>query len=172
MLLPLGMTGVSTIPADQEPAVLSAMKGAIPKAGLYFFPGGCMEASASESQYKEWEAKIKEGPYGILVYHPGGGEPMSPKQLGTEFGTDVLAALIASILLTTTRLGYTGRVGFVTLLGLFGWVTISLPYWNWYQFPLDFTLAAAVEEGVGWLLAGVALAAIVRPSRAARADEI
>jgi hypothetical protein len=33
-----------------------------------------------------------------------------------------------------------------------------LPYWNWYRFPLDFTLAALAEQLIGWLLAGAAMA--------------
>jgi hypothetical protein len=39
-----------------------------------------------------------------------------------------------------------------------------VPYWNWYGFPTDFTLAQIVENTVGWFLAGLVLALIVRPS--------
>ncbi len=38
-------------------------------------------------------AKIKQGPAGILVIHPEGGEAMSPRQLGTELATNVVCAL-------------------------------------------------------------------------------
>jgi hypothetical protein len=42
-------------------------------------------------------------------------------------------------------------------------VIISVPYWNWYGFPLDFTGAQALEKIIGWFLAGLVLAAIVWP---------
>jgi hypothetical protein len=165
MALPLGCTGISAFPGDKEEAVLAAMKGAVPKEGLYFFPGLDRHRELSESEQRAWQAKLEAGPSGILVIHPEGGEAMSPRQLGTQLGTDVLAALLASILLAGTQIGYVRRVGFVTLLGIFGWVTIGLPYWNWYGFPADFILAAGLERGIAWLIAGLALAAIVRPVR-------
>ena len=43
-------------------------------------------------------------------------------------------------------------------VGAFSWATISLPYWNWYMFPMDFTLANLVEQVVGWSIAGAAMA--------------
>ncbi len=63
----------------------------------------------------------------------------------------------------TLRRAIAGRVLFVTLLGIFGFATVSVPYWNWYGFPTDFTLAEAIDHVVGWFLAGLVLAAIVRP---------
>jgi hypothetical protein len=137
----------------------------VPAAGLYFFPGRDMNRQLSDSEIKEWEAKAKAGPIGVLVITPEGGEGMTPKQLLTELGIDILVALLASILLSTTRLNYVGRVGFVVLLGLFAWASISPSYWNWYKFPADFTLGAALEEGLGGLVMGLVLAAIVRPSK-------
>jgi hypothetical protein len=52
----------------------------------------------------------------------------------------------------------------VTLVGLLASLIILVPYWNWYGYPTDFTLAQIAENTVGWLLAGIVLAAIVRPS--------
>ena len=45
-----------------------------------------------------------------------------------------------------------------------GSIMILVPYWNWYGFPPDFTLGQIIEHAVGWLLAGIALAAMVRPA--------
>jgi hypothetical protein len=36
--------------------------------------------------------------------------------------------------------------------------------WNWYGYPTDFTVVQLAEHTVGWLLAGLVLASIVRPS--------
>jgi hypothetical protein len=119
---------------------------------------------ASETAKQAWEAKLKQGPSGVMVIHPEGAEAMSPRQLWTEAATNVVAALLAALLLAQVRpnSSYWGRVAFVTLLGIFGFVTISVPYWNWYGFPCDFTAGQAIEQVIGWLLAGLVLAALVR----------
>ncbi len=126
-----------------------------------------MSREASQSEKQAWEAKVKEGPVGVLIIQPSGGEAMSPRQLGTEFATNVVSALLAAFLLTFVRSGYWGRVLFVTLLGVFGFVTISIPYWNWYGFPVDFTIAEAIDQVAGWFLAGLVLASIVRGPKVA-----
>jgi hypothetical protein len=48
-------------------------------------------------------------------------------------------------------------------------LSIGVSYWNWYGFPLDFTAGEAIMEIVGWFLAGLVLAAIVRPRAAVAA---
>jgi hypothetical protein len=163
--LPLGEMGIRTIPDEQ--AVLGAMKNAIREPGFYFFPGHDMSKPLSESEQKAFDDKIKQGPTGVLVIHPEGGEAMSPRQLLTELASNVAAALLAALVLTQVRSGYLGRLLVVTLMGVFGFVSISVSYWNWYGFPLDFSTGEAIMEIVGWFLAGLVLAAIVRPRVAA-----
>lgn len=102
---PLGTMGLSTLPPDKEPAVSAALKAAVPKSGVYFLPGMDLSGKASEAEQKAWLDKLAAGPHGLLVVDPAGGEAMSPRQLGVEFATDVLAALMASVLLAATRLG-------------------------------------------------------------------
>ena len=162
--LPLGEMGISAIP-DEE-SVTNALRSSIKEKGLYFFPGYDKSKPLSESEQKAWEAKLNAGPSGIMVVTPSGAEAMSPKQLGLELASNVVAALLAAILLSMTNVGFVRRVLFVTLLGAFGWMSISVSYWIWYGFPTDFTVAALVMEVVGWFFAGLVLAAIVRPSTA------
>lgn len=163
MLLPLGEMGLRRLP--NEEAVIGVMRGSISRGGLYFFPYMDHSGKGSAAEQNAWEEKYIAGPTGLIVYSPGGERPMSPAQLLREFGTGVLAALIAAILLSQTGGGFLARVVFVTLLGLFSWVTISLPYWNWYRFPQDFTLAEGIDQVAGWFLAGLVLAIVVRPGR-------
>jgi len=162
MATPLGKVGVKQIPSEDQ--VVGAMKDSIREPGFYFFPGKDM-TKVSESEQKAWEAKMKQGPAGILIIHPEGAEAMSPRQLGTELATNIVSALLAALLLTQVRSGFGGRLLFVTGLGLFGFVITSIPYWNWYGFPLDYTGAQALEKIIGWFLAGLVLAAIVRPTK-------
>jgi hypothetical protein len=139
------------------------MKDSIREPGFYFFPGMENMRTPSEAEQKAWEAKIKQGPTGVLVFHPEGGEAMSPRQLVTELASNVVAALLAAIVLTQVKSGYLGRVLVVTLMGVFGFVSINVSYWNWYGFPIDFTIGAALDEVIGWFLGALILAAIVRP---------
>jgi hypothetical protein len=60
------------------------------------------------------------------------------------------------------------RVACVTLVGILASIMTLVPYWNWYGFPTDFTLAQIAENAVGWFLAGLVLALIVRPARNAK----
>jgi hypothetical protein len=160
MALPIGELGIRQIP--NEDMVLGALRSTIREPGFYFFPGLDMSKQASQSEQDGWKAKLKEGPAGVLIIQPQGAEAMSPRQLWTELATNSVAALLAALLLTQVRSTYWRRVAFVTLLGIFGFVTISVPYWNWYGFPADFTMAEAIDQVVGWFLAGLVLAAIVR----------
>jgi len=164
IVLPLGTMGISRIP--NEDFVVAAMKGSIEKPGFYFFPSMDMKKSTPEEQ-KEWAARYAAGPTGILVYQPTGQPPMSPRMMGTEVATNIVAALIAAFLVSWTTAGFGGRVLFVALLGLFSWITISVPYWNWYGFPGAFTLSEGIEQLVGGLAAGFVIAAILPKRRAA-----
>ena len=78
----------------------------------------------------------------------------------------MVCGLRCRLLVTQLRPGFVVRVLCVTLMSIFGFVMVCVPYWNWYGFPLDFTVAQGIEHSVGWLLAGIVLAAIVRPSKA------
>lgn len=62
-----------------------------------------------------------------------------------------------------TALRYWTRVLFLVLIGVFSWVVISVLYWNWYRFPGDFTLAAGLNQLLAWFVAGLVIAAIVKP---------
>ncbi|MND05952.1 hypothetical protein D3C83_270450 [compost metagenome] len=55
------------------------------------------------------------------------------------------------------------RVLAAVAAGVTGLFAISMPYWSWYGFSTSFTLALAIELGVGSLLAALVMAAIVKP---------
>ena len=107
MILPLGMTGVSEIP--NENAVLSAMQTSMGgRSGLYLFPGMGLGSNPSmkdvNAAMPQYVKKLASNPQGLLIYHPPGGKGMEPRQLVTEFATEVVEALLAAWLLSRTRL--------------------------------------------------------------------
>jgi hypothetical protein len=163
MALPIGTMGIRQIPGEDK--VVTAIKDTIHEPGFYFIPGREMSKPLTKSEEEAYTAKVRQGPSGLMVIHPEGSDNMSPRQLLTELGSSVVAALVAAIVLTQVRSGYLGRVLVVTSMGLFGFTSILVSYWNWYGFPTDFTIGAALDEIIGWFLAGLVLAAIVRPAK-------
>src|SRR5260370_19494025 len=86
--VPRGEMGIRQIPTEE--VVLGAFRDSIREPGLYFFPGRDMSKPPSESEQQALYDKMKKGPAGILVIQPEGREAMSPRQLGTEFATNVV----------------------------------------------------------------------------------
>jgi hypothetical protein len=162
MLLPIGEMGVHKLP--DEDAVISTVRTTIKEPGFYLFPAVDMSGKVTESEQQAMQEKLKQGPVGVVIVRPQGGEGLSPKLLLTELGANMVSALLAALVLSQVRVGarYATRVGLVTLLGLFAFVTDIVPYWNWYSFPTDFVVSEVIEHVVAMFLGGLALAAIVR----------
>ncbi len=142
------------------------MDASIKEPGLYFFPG-IYRKHASEEERKQWEEKYRAGPAGLIVYKPVGGELMPPSKLFVQLGMDVGIGLIAALLLqgASVWLGkFASRVAFVSLLGLLPALAVNLPYWNWYGFPPLFTLCQFADRAIGFVLIGVTLGLILRPT--------
>ena len=160
VMTPLGHMGISPIP-NEEP-VLAALAGSIgDKSGLYFFPW--VDPNDPDAQ-KNYMAKAKTNPSGFIIYHPAGSTAdMTPATLLSEFAKETVQTLIAAFLLSLTVLAsYLSRVGFVTLIGVSAGIATNVSNLIWYRYPLDYTLAFVTIEVVGALVAGLAIAAIIR----------
>lgn len=88
---------------------------------------------------------------------------MSSGQLLTELASNV-AALVAAAILRAAAVGFGHSVLWATLLGLCSWLSLSVSYWNWFGFLIDYTIAVGIIEVVGWFLAGLAMARLVKTS--------
>ncbi len=157
MLLPIGEMGMQR-PASEE-AVLAAMGTNMSAPGVYVVPGLSADQMKDEAAVKAYSDKAKLNPYAFVVYQPHGKDGMDMGgNLITQFVSDTLSAMVVAFVLGLGAFGFSKRVFIATALGLFSWLTISVPYWNWYRFPLDFTLGSLLEQVLGWLIAGVAMA--------------
>ena len=165
---PIGEAGLRSLP--DEAHLLDTMRATIPERGLYFFPGVENLGNMTEDEQRAWLDKMKAGPNGLLLFDPAGHEPLSMRQLVIEVINDILAALVLGILLGYTSLTLWGRVGFGAAAGLMGWLAISVPYWNWYQFPSAFILAEGFNQVVAWALAALVLSVVVRRGVATSTD--
>jgi len=63
--------------------------------------------------------------------------------------------------------GYARRMGFVLGIGAVAALTTNISYWNWYGFPTTYTVAYMTTQLVGFLVAGLIGAGILRGSHSA-----
>lgn len=165
MALPTGDMGIRSLP--NEDAVVAAMKQSIPERGFYYFPGMDVSHKLTPEEEKAWTAKYAAGPIGILVYNPAGDTPMSPRMLVIELLSDVLAGLVLAWVLSLSAFSVGRGAVTVGLLGLFAWLSLSVSMWNWFGFPEAYLLTEAIDQVVGWGLAGLVMALVLRPRAAA-----
>jgi hypothetical protein len=143
-------------PMPNEGPIMAAMKTGMPDAGLYFAPGMDMR-QANDEQKAAWAEKYKEGPTAMVIYHPTGEDPTSPKMFAVELGSDIAAALVVAMILSLAGAGFSRGVTISVLVGLAGWLSISVSYWDWYRFPTNFTTSELIDQIGGWLCAGFVL---------------
>ncbi len=160
VLLPIGEMGMKQ--PTNEDVVLEAAKAGLPESGVYYLPSIGPDKMQDEAAMKAWGEKSKTSPYTLIVYQTEGrdGTDMGP-MLITEGITNVASALVAALIASFLARGTGGRILAITGLGFFAWLTVNVPYWNWYRFPMDFTEGQAIAHVVGWLLGGIAIALIL-----------
>lgn len=157
MVLPIGEMGMKM--ANSEDPVLAAMRDSLPGEGVYMIPGLAPEKMSDPVAAAAYSEKAKSNPNAFIVYQPQGrdGMDMGPN-LVKQYISDTLSALIVAFVLALGAFGFAKRVFIATSLGLFSWLALSVPYWNWYRFPLDFTMGSLLEQVLGWMFAGIAMA--------------
>ena len=160
MVLPLGEMGLSRLRGEE--ALVAQIKLSVTEPGFYMFPG--MDPDSNKMTLPEqvaWEKKYEAGPRGVVIFDPTGDKAMGPKMLGTEFASNVLGCLMLAIVLAHIPAPLGKRVMLATLMGLFAWLMIDVSYWNWYRFPTIFAVQGLIDQGVGGLVAGLAIALVL-----------
>jgi hypothetical protein len=160
-------TGIQNLPNEQ--AVLPAMKANIPNDGFYFFPGNGLPETASQSEkMAAMQKRAQEhysGPGGILIYHPTISMEVHPTQLLTELGTNIVQVLLAIFLLAQTNIAsFVGRWRFVTVAGVLAAISTNISYHTFFGFPGSYTLSNICILAMGFVFAGLVVAAMVKPS--------
>jgi hypothetical protein len=150
---------------EKEDAVMASLNENIQQPGLYFFPGMDMSKRMNKEAQDAWVAKYKAGPAGLVLVQPRGGDPTAmTKQLAIQFVTNLFCALLLALVLASTVGSLFRRAAIAAALGLFSWLAISIPQWNWYEFPFAFVALEAINEIIGWLLAGLLMAKLIKPA--------
>jgi len=154
--------GSGFTPLPDEENIVKTLESSIPKKGLYFFPGKDFRQSVTKDQESAFQKKFQTGPVGILVYRPVGGDPLAPNKLLTQVASNLITTFILSLVGSLIILPYWKRVFIIGLLGALACASVSTIYWNWYEFPTSFFLAQCADQVIGFFLAGLAIARIIR----------
>lgn len=138
----------ASVIADQE--LVEAMSSSLNESALYFYPDYAEEPGDSS------------GPMAILFFNRE--MPSMAKMMGMGFGHMFVSALLVSLFVSYLRLrSFAGRLTFVFSLGLFVAVWADVGNMIWWRHPTLWTAFHFGYDVLSWLLAGVMIAAIVRP---------
>lgn len=155
--LPIGNMGFAY--AKAEDPVIAVLRDNLAGEGVYVVPGLTPEQYEDEAATAAYSEKSKANPYALIVYQPQGRDGMQMGvQLAREWATNTVSALAVAWVLSLGAFGFGRRVAVSATMGLFAWLVVSMPYWNWYRFPWEFTLANLIQNVVGWTLAGLVMA--------------
>ena len=126
---------------ENEESVGAAIKAAAPVAGIYTYPGWT-------DDYEGMEAKHEEGPYVFASVVPDG--------VGGEMGSMMIGGLLASILGAVILLilmrvaepepNWKRRALVATVAALFVSLMPAVMNWNWWHFPMGFTIVGIIDN--------------------------
>ena len=157
-LSPLGAVGVKAMPNEAVALAGLNLNLGNSAGGIYVFPAP-----------SDAKGGPTTGAAGMLVYSPHATLAMTPRQLGAEFGLELVESLLLAALCALVAGGVGARLGAAALVGLIAAITTNLSYWNWYGFPLDYTLATGFTEAMKYVVAGLVIAWVLGRRRAAAA---
>jgi hypothetical protein len=164
-----GWSGRTLSRLQNQTAVREFLESQQLKPGWYGYPemSEQFDTMTKEEQTAEWErvAELyKQGPAAYIIVPPAGEDMMSSRQLGLEALANFLSALlVAGILYLASVWNLWTRWLIAVAIGVVGWIEISASHHIWYRFPWSFTRDELLCVLFEWALAGLVIAAIVRP---------
>jgi hypothetical protein len=166
MALPIGMMGLQVAPEAQQQAALASLRDNLGQEGWYMLPMLQKEQWQDKAAMEAFGQRMATQPFAWVVFQPTGVDTYSGMgaNLGKQFVSVTLCGLIAAFVAAGVPGSRGRRILVVAAFGLFAWLAVSVPYWNWYRFPAGFTAASFLEQVIGWVLGGIAIAFILRPA--------
>ena len=143
-------------------AVVDGIENNLPETGVYYFPPKPTDPDKVEA----WMESHKTQPHGLIFYYAELGQIMPPNMFVRGFCADVIASMMATILLIMALPslgGYWSRVMFIFSLGVFAVMSVHLVNGVFFTMPLTWTIGLGVDLSASWLFAGLVLGSIIRP---------
>jgi hypothetical protein len=158
LALGLGNVGLKA-PANENVVLSSLHDGLGTEPGVYILPWLSPSQMNDPAQKLAYSTKSIRSPYAWIVYMPQGEDlTQMGRQLPRQWASDTLAALMLAFVMAFAGLSFGRRIAIAAAVAVYAWLNTMVPYWNWYRFPLDFAQAALLEQLLGWLIAGAAMA--------------
>lgn len=160
--------GLRMLEPAQERAVIATLTEQVPETGVYYFPGmpthgKDLPDAEAERLNDEWTARYEAGPLGVVQFTREGKGFMEPVVFVRGFGINLISTVLVAILVVLAGTGgFLQRFAVVAIFGVAATVSVHLIEWNWMYTPTDYMLMAAVDTTVGWVLAGLVMAAIIK----------
>jgi hypothetical protein len=158
MALGLGNPGIYQ-PAHEDAVLSSLHEGLGLQPGVYILPSFDPNKWNDNAARAAYSQKSATSPYAWVVYLPQGEDMTNMSgRIPRQWASDTLSALILAALMGLAAFSFAKRVAIALAAPLFAWLSVLVPYWNWYRFPGALTWAALAEQLIGWLLAGAVMA--------------
>lgn len=167
-VLPFQKSHLLTLP--EEDSIAAAVRDSGAEPGVYVYPGPDGMDPKNEAAFSAWEKKHVQGPVMHIFVAGDGIEPMAPSIYGQGMAHFFVSSLIAGCLLAVVSgslRSYISRAAFVAGIGLFAAVAVRLSDVVWFYHDLGYQLMMAGYLISSWILAGLVLAAFIRPTRQA-----
>lgn len=154
-----------------EAAVTKFIKDQADQSGIYVlpFPAADTLSKPADEQKKIWDEvqkKQQEGPMMFASVAVKGTEVSMQHKMIHGLILQIVGAFIISLILWGFCCsGYFCRLFTIISIGLLVGLLGSVPSYIWWQFSIPFTLACAADALIGWFIAGLFMAAIVKPCR-------
>ena len=126
--------------------------------------GGVYQISPIMETKEEGKKAVSKRPiYMMAVVDLEMNEARMPAMYIYAFFNQLVVAFFFTLFTKLARIGsYIGRLLFVMGLAFSAIIMVLVPFWNWWQFPPIFIGIHALDLMIGWLLAGLAIAAVTR----------
>lgn len=142
--------------------------------GVYMIPqlGGDKDTESPKEIREALETRtneMKSGPLMRVQVHLNGVNPTSIRHFTYSFLIYfVIAIILGSLMLMVDEAAaYGKRLFFCALFGLGAGIVGAIPNGNWFVPTMSYSLIMILDSIVTWLLAGVVIAAIIKPSEEA-----
>lgn len=142
---------------QDEGDVASAIIDNAPESGFYILP--YMSKAENPKQMKKSEEKMAAGPFVFAAVKLEGKNPRMGMSMVASLILKIVVAYIVSWLVVNLKIAERGRiVKFVALVGLVAALLVAFPHAIWFGFPAGYVVCALLDNVIGWILAGFAIA--------------
>jgi len=159
MILPWHMEKFSEV--KNQDKFISLVKENFTESGIYLIPN--FPKNPDPDVQNEYMRKKSEGPSGILFLNPHGSVNFQSAMIVDIVLKLIYAALLSILSIFLALKCFYQRAFALTLFATMGGILIHLNNWNWWGYPLGFTLIEIFDLIVAWLLASLAIAKLTAP---------